>query len=421
MYVPIIIDPCFFYEYRYLWVYLMYEYHCFQNNWPLITEECYRDYKMKRPVSNVYEAEFCNLHQYRVLEEQEANKVKKYYISSDILENLAKKCGSKQGARLYLLQNRYKPLEKEIKRLLYQIWRDTGIKPKGILNWNAHFVSVRYVANKMKIPVITNEFALRFPEYFPLGYFCKGDIYETKEIDVMYKQFQKNKTSFSYPLLRRKEILALLLDKSRLEILERLEIELPNYEIGIAGCHPFIPTLFAKSSYTDLELIEDVRAQYAETDILFRKHPGDEPYQADYTLLNNDTSQYASDFILDCKRITAIGSNAILEALLLGKIVYTNSVSPFSLFCLDSLEDKEGHPVDDDVLNFILFGYLVPYNKMFDTNFMSFRIKESNICHIIESNMVHCFEEQGVPSDVLHLTQNRYEEILKYRKEKNDE
>lgn len=415
MYVPIVIDPCFFYEYRYLWEYLMYEYHCFRNEWPLITEECYRDYRQKRPLSNVYEDEFCQLHQYRVLEEHESAQVKKYFISSEIFSKLEAKCGSKQGAKLYLLSNRYKPLEKEIKRLIYRIWKDTGIKPSGILNWNAHFVSVRYIAKKMRIPIITNEFALRFPEYYALGYFCKSDIYETKEIRFMYEQFQECRASFSYPMLSRKELLALLLDKSRLEVLNKLEHIIPRYEIGIAGCHPFIPTLFAKSTYTDLELIEDVRTQYAENDILFRKHPGDEPYQADYTLKNRDVSVYASDFILDCKRVTAIGSNTILEALLLGKVVYTNKVSPFSVFCLGKLDEKDGISLDDDALNFILFGYLIPYNQMFNPNYMSFRINERNICKVMKENILHCFEDQGVPKDVLYMKQNRYEEILKYR------
>lgn len=421
MYVPIIIDPCSFYDYRYLWEYLMYEYHCYKNNWPLIAEESYKYYKEKRPISNVYEAEFCQLHQYEVLNEYESAKVRRYFISNSVFKDLEEKCGSKLGVKLFLLKNRYKPLEKEIKRVLFQIKKDTGEQIEGILNWNAHFFSVRYVAEKMRIPVITNEFCLRFPEYYSLGYFCASEIYESTEIQKMFNCFQSTKSAITFPLLKREEILALILEKSRLKMLHVAKKESPQYEIGIAGCHPIIPTFFVKSTYTDLELIEDVRGQYSENDILFRKHPGDEPFQADYTLKNKDTSHYASEFILKCKRITAIGSNTILEALLWGKAVYTNNVSPFSIFCERDLMHKEESCIDDEILNFIIFGYLIPYNKMFDEEYMKWRIHERNLAKIIEHNITYCFSERKIPKEVLKMKKHRYEQILKYREEKENE
>ena len=320
-----------------------------------------------------------------------------------------------------MLKNRYKPLEKEIKRILLQIKKDTGKSIRGILNWNAHYVSIRHVAEKMRIPVITNEFCLRFPEFYSFGYFCRSEIYEITEIRKMYLEFQKSKAKISFSLFSREEILALILNKSRLKLLYEDEKRIPQYEIGIAGCHPLIPTFFVKSTYTDLELIEDVRMQYAEKDILFRKHPGDEPYQADYTVKNKDTSLYASEFILKCKRITAIGSNTILEALLWGKGVYTNKVSPFSIFCEKDLKQKNFAIIDDEILNFIIFGYLIPYNKMFDERYMNWRLHEKNVAKIVESNISYCFDERKIPQEVLYMKEKRYEHILKYREEKENE
>lgn len=417
MFVPIIMDPCAFYDYRYLWEYLKYQYHCYENKWPLIAESCYKIYKEKRPISNVYEKEFCDLHQYRVLTEEEEGEVNKYFINENIFDDLERKCGSKLGMKIYLLKNRYKPLEKELKRIVKQIKKDIGESIEGFMCWNSCYFSVRHVAGKMKIPIITNEFSLRFPEYYPMGYFCKKDIYEQDEITDLYRQFEKDKHKISFEYLSRKEMLALLLENMDFDV-EQLYSEHKNFEIGIAGCHPIIPTFFSKSTYTDLELIQDVRRLYSEEDILFRKHPGDEPYQANYTLLNRDDSLYASGFIRKCKRITAIGSNILLEGLLFGKKVYSKNISPFTIFCERELKNKEPEIVDDDIMNFILFGYLIPYNKMFDEKYIKWRLKEKDIITIIETNIRYYFSEMRIPREVLYLSRKERYDIICGRRKK---
>ena len=356
------------------------------------------------------------MHQYELLSSREENCIKKYFIPNSIFKPLETQFGSKLGVKLFLLKNRYRPLEKEIQKILRQIRKDTGKPIKGILNWNAHFVSIRYIAEKMGIPVITNEFCLRFPEFYPLGYFCKSDIYTTVEIEKMYAQFKRNFPRLSFVPLSRTEILALLLSKERLSLLTSGVKKEPIYEMGIAGCHPIIPTFFAKSAYTDLELIQDVRSLYAEKDILFRKHPGDEPYQANYTLSNNDTSAYASDFILKCQRITAVGSNILLEALLWNRKVYSKDVSPFTIFCQQHLDCKDFQVINDATINFILFGYLVPYNKMFDEEYINWRLNETNIINIIEANIKYIFQEMDIPEQVLNMSDNRLKSILEWRK-----
>lgn len=383
--------------------------------------EQYKNYREERPISNVYEEDFCDLHQYRLLSKVEDEGVKKYYIPKTVFFKLEEKCGSKLGMKIFLLKYRYKPLEKAIKSILIQIQKDTGKKIKGILNWNAHFISIRYIAEKMHIPVITNEFAIRFPEYYSLGYFSKKDIYETEEIEALYACYIREKKRLSFPLLSRQEILALFLKKERLEELENLEKAVSEYEIGIAGCHPLIATFFAKSTYTDIELIEDVRKLYREEDILFRKHPGDEPYQARYTLRNVDQSKYASDFLVKCKRITAVGSNILLEAMLWGKKVFSKNISPYTIFCEKNLSYKENGTIEDSVLNFIFFGYLIPYNRMFDEAYMDWKMEENDIIKVMEKNIRYYFQEMEIPENVLMLQEGRYEKIISFKRGKSNE
>lgn len=415
MYVPVIMDPCAFYEYRYLWEYLKYMYHCYENDWPIVSRESYGEYKKYRPVSNVYEEEFSALHQYHVLTEAQEAQVKKFFIPEKIFLQLEEQLGSKLAVKVHLLRHRYQPLEHEIKKIFHQIERSTDRKIDGIMNWNAHFKSIRHVAEKMHIPVITNEFCIRFPDYYPLAYFCKKDIYAQQEIKDLYHFFLKEKEKISFDLLSRKEILTLFLNVKCISKLEEAEHRTPEYEIGIAGCHPLIATFFAKTMYTDLELIEDVRHFYKEEDILFRMHPGDEPYQAAYTLKNKDDSQTAIDFILDCKRITAIGSNTLLEAMLWGKQVYSKDVSPYTFFAEKMLQEKESGYISDEILNFIFFVYLVPYNRVLEEAYITWRLNERSCSKILEKNICYYFHEMGIPESVLYLGESRSNTMLEYR------
>lgn len=418
MFIPIVIDPCSFYDYRYLWEYLKNLYHCRENGWPIIAGEEYKYYKERRKISNVYEENFTNMHQYRILTPAEEKKVKKYFIPESVYKDLMRKEKSKLGCKLFLLKSRYKPFERVIKKIICKIKKDFHEPIEGFLIWNSCYKSIRYLAGKSGIPIITNEFSIRFPEFYPLSYFCLEDIYGQREIYNYYQRFLKEKKAIKTELLTREELLALFLDAKRTDIFEDREA---IYEMGIAGCHPLIATFFSKSTYTDLELIEDVRLEYSEDDILFRKHPGDEPYQADYTLRNKDDSLYASTFIKKCKRITAHGSNILLEAMLWGKPIYSRDISPFTCFGEISLHNKNTARVSDEVLNFILLVYLVPYNKVWDENFIRWRLREKRTDQIYKANLEYYFREMDYPIEILRLNrEERIQRMIKLRREKRN-
>lgn len=421
MFVPVIWDPCAFYDYRYLWEYVKNLYHCYENGWAIIAEPQYACYRERRPLSNVYEEAFCSVHQYHMLTAEQEQQVSRYFIPDKILEKLKRKMGSELAAKIFLLQNRYMPLEEELHRIFRRIERNSGERVEGILTWGAHFKSLEYVARHRHIPVITNEFCIRFPEYYPLSYFCRKDIYTEREIKKAYRKFQRERAQLPYRLLSRRELLALFLEKDRIELLQRESGHKPEFEIGIAGCHPLIATFFAKSMYTDLELIRDVRNEYSEEDILFRRHPGDEPYQAKYTLKNQDESVYASDFILKCERITAQGSNTLVEAMLWGRRVYSHDTSPFTFLCERELHRKEAAPVSEEALNFIFLVYLVPFNKVWTSDYIRWRLKEKQSGMIYKRNVEYYFAERGIPVEVLKMPENtRLDSMLRYRKGERD-
>ncbi|MCU6760821.1 Uncharacterised protein [uncultured Roseburia sp.] len=416
MYIPIIIDPCSFYESRYLWEYLKYLYHCYNNNWPIISTQYFINYRKNIIESNVYEKDFYSLHQYRLLSEEEENSVVRCSLSNDIFTNLERKLGSKLAVRLFLLENRYMPLEKEIKYLLRNLKKKFNQRIEGILNWNAHFVSIRYVAEKMGIPVITNEFCLRFPEYRPTAYFCYDEIYTSKEIKERYKNFVKQLPDCKFKLFSNKELLALFLAPEKLNLLDMYEIS-AKYEMGMAGCHPLIPTFFVKSKYTDLELLQDLRCVYPESDILFRMHPGDEPYRATYTAKNLDDSLSSSEFILKSNRIAAQGSNILLEAMLWGKKVYTHDISPFTNWCETNYFNLEGKNVPIEFLNFVLLAYLVPYELICDEKYLNWRKSRPSEIKLFMCHLKYYLQKDNIYLNLLDFgKKNRYKIILERRK-----
>ncbi len=420
MFIPIIIDPSSFYDFRYLWVYLKFLMHCYDNNWPIITTEEFENYRVKIPNSNVYEDCFCNKHQYRLLSEEEESKVKKYFIPDSIFQELRKKTKSKFEMKVFLLQNRYRPLEKEMKKIIKEIKRNSAEDIEGIINWNEHFASIRYIGEKEKIPVLINEFSVRFPEFYTLSYICKKELYCENEIAKLYQLFIKAENEIQFNLYTKKELRYLLLEKNYLIQYISKENKKPKYEIGIAGSHPIISTYYAKSSYMDLELIEDIKKLYSEKDILLRTHPGDEPYCAKYRMKNSDTSLSSIEFILECKRVVAIASNLLLEAMLLEKQVYAvGGISQFSTFLEGDLSEKKCGVVDDKILNFIFFGYLVAYDRLYDKDYLKWRIKEKKISRIFIDNVNYIFKARGIPKNIIYVKKNRNIEILKYRNVEN--
>ena len=396
--------------------YLRYLYICYENKWSLVASGEFAFYRQKRPISNVYDTEFCKKHQYSVLSEAEENSVPRFFIDPHIFDSLQKSNGSLFETKLFLLKNRFKPLEKELSRILFTIIKSTRKKIDGIIIWNSCYKSVRTVAKKMGIPVITSEFAIRFPEFYNLSFFCRDEIYSQGEIKKLFFRFKREITHLDVELFTREELLAIFLNKELLNLLEEKHSEL--YEMGIAGGHPVITTFFSKTMYTDLELIEDVRKEYSEEDIIFRKHPGDEPYQAFYTVKNQDCSKFSSEFIQKCKRIAAIGSNTLLEAMLWGKPIYSPKILSYTQWGEKDISQKNVKPVSDIVLNFILLVYLIPYNKGSDKEYLGWRLKEKRSDILFMNHAAYYFKERGIPIEVLYLNkEKRRSEILRYRRE----
>lgn len=392
MFLSVIIDPFSFDDRRYTWVFQKNAYHSFMNGGAIISHERFSDYV------DIWSEELKEQHQFRMLTEEEYGRLDKYFIPESIFNELIKEKGSVLGAKLYLLNHRYEPLETVLEEFIQDVLKKDTIE--GIFNWVAHMKSVKYVANKYSIPLITSEFSLRFPNYRSLCFFCYGDIYQDEDIREKFNEFLERRNEINFRLFSRKELLAIFLDDSVVEYL-RLYDAKPQYKVGVAGLHPIISTQFAHTQYTDLELIFDLRKHYKDDDLLFRKHPGEEPYQATYNFKHLDTHKSAIPFILSCERIAAQGSNIIFEAMLWGKGVYSHDFSPFAQFTEKDYSNPDPSAIGEEFLNFVLFSYFVPMEKVWDLEYLRWRNKKPSIIELFNYHLDIYLRERAIPENVL--------------------
>ncbi len=103
--------------------------------------------------------------------------------------------------------------------------------------------------------------------------------------------------------------------------------------------------------------------------ILIRRHPGGYVDYNDSRLGYVDKSVDSIQFIKKCRQIVTINSSTALEAALLGKKVTVFGEASFKM--LSNLDDVREIR---ERLNFLVFGYLIPYSLLFDKEYYHWRL-----------------------------------------------
>lgn len=420
MFLPIVLEPFHMSMDNYYWIYLKYLFEAYKNGWAIISHRRFIDYHIVNPQKIELKEEFYAKHEYRILTEEELDKVRRYVIEEEIFQNLIEEKGSKLEAMMFLIKERYEPLERLIESIILEIEKEEKIE--GILNWQVHFKSVRCVAQRHNIPIIVNEYGpLRFPVYRTTGCICKKDIHMSDEVKVRYRQFLEEQKNSKVPILSRRELLSLFLLPDQFDKIEYLHKK-SDWEIGIVGTSPVSAVLYSKSFYDDLQLINDLRQVYRDRDILFRKHPGiGDPYQADYYYIKNyDKSVSSLEFVTDCKRIASVHSSVIFEAMLYGKPTFSKcDLSQYAYKCEHNYEKKYALPVEEEFLCFILFSYLVPYEIMLNEEYLRWRLTEPSESDIYMRNLKYYCSKDEVPIEIFKCSGSiRENHIKKKRLEK---
>jgi hypothetical protein len=125
-----------------------------------------------------------------------------------------------------------------------------------------------------------------------------------------------------------------------------------------------------------LDLYATARRHVARADILIRHHSMALTRCTDQLGVIDD-SPTSTDFILACETILTVSSGIALEAALLGRRVVVLGDSAFVLAADSSFEREPRRRRAADqlrALNFLVFGYLVPLELMFDAEYTRWRL-----------------------------------------------
>ena len=313
---------------------------------------------------------------------------------------------------MYLRENRWEPLENLLEEYLKEIMK-TGEPLEGILVFADTTKSVLFLAEKYGVPVISYEMGPIRPDAYRVttSYFCFDQFFSTKEVESRYRNFLSQKI----PLLGRQALLALLLSDRTLNYLP-FEQTTPKYEIGAALSVALVVPYFANNMYMDMELVNDIKECYSESEILFRYHPY-EPYRAGYNISKSDKFPIPVPFILKCARVAAVGSNILFETMLWGRTAYSKTnVTPMTYLCKKDYCAPPEECQDLAFLNFYAFCFLIPYNWRYDQEYIRWRCSGPSEQEIFDRHIQYYLSELGLNMNLLEKSEeSQLQEILQAR------
>lgn len=403
MYVPII----FGYEiYNEIPVFLGFFYkfvtQCLKYNWPIIAQENYFVDPVEIEKKYNYKIENCFFyHGSNKLTFKDINSLDKYVIPKDVSNEIIKQCGNIDNAWIEIMIKKFDILEKNIYDMLNIIKEKYKMPIKAVLLWR-HNETIYQLCKKMNIKVIEMEFStFRYPFYNErISYFQFENKYSTKEFNNRYNKFLNlHKKKSNIPILSRKEILSLFLAKENIEYINRLDDPI-IYDIGLAFGLDKDYESKAMKELSNKELYSGFKGLYDENKTLLKFHPSS--IHKSIKNSNIDNSKFSADFILKCRRVASVLSNIGLESMLFGKTSYVLGNMPFRNVCIYDFE------YSDEItnllsLNYIVFGFLTPYDLMLDENYLNWRLTFPDEIEIYMKHLNYYLKKRKIPLKVLKL------------------
>ncbi|CAI1595461.1 Capsule polysaccharide biosynthesis protein [Serratia quinivorans] len=249
-------------------------------------------------------------------------------------------------------------LEAELRRVLLDK-KKLGIK--AILSI-CNCPSLENVAQELSIPVIHFEVGpLRAPMYVGTGYIDFSGVNGNTEAQTRYLRVAQDcKVQLPMGELHRFFAQVLLPQKGDAE-----------FDIGLVMQVEDDSNIIAYSNgFNNLSLLSYAQTLCPSDNLLIRVHPGSR-FQLQNVQSEIDHSPNSLEFLHRCRRVVTINSSVGLEGLLLGSEVQILGDSSYS-FINDVVDESERA----NRMAFYLFAYLVPFDLIFDTDYLHFRLSE---------------------------------------------
>jgi GR25 family glycosyltransferase involved in LPS biosynthesis len=220
--------------------------------------------------------------------------------------------------------------------------------------------SLENVARELSIPVIHFEVGpLRAPMYLGTGYIDFSGVNGNTEAHTRYLRVAQDcQVRLTMTELHRFFAQVLLPEKKDAE-----------FELGLVMQVEDDSNIIAYSNgFNNLSLLSYAQTLCPSEDILIRPHPGSR-FQLQNAQSEIDHSSNSLEFLHRCQRTVTINSSVGLESLLLERDVQILGDSSYS-FINEVIDESERV----NRMAFYLFAYLVPFDLMFDTDYLHFRL-----------------------------------------------
>lgn len=336
------------------------------------------------------------------------------YIPDDFFDHIYEKCGTRSKMIVELSYSRFPEIENYIIDYLNKISNKRGEKIEGIFNCLHCFKSIAYLAELYKCPVIPYVFSAirKVHGYAQTLYMANTsyDLMNNNEIQDLYKEFDKD--ALDNKLLSNKEILALLGKERNFPLLNLVDEE-GTYELGIAAeGFRITPQSYEINYMTDDDIYYEAKKYYSDAQIITRLHPMQmDQFGFGRRHLKNDPAS----FLLSCKRIATTQSQMIIKAALWNRVVCTMSPAlPYSFLFSNKLDSYR--KLTEEELNFIIFGYFIPNDCMFDLDYWRWRLEKPKANEIYGKHLKTILKRNNCPIEVLGEKEGkRLQRILQSR------
>lgn len=321
---------------------------------------------------------------YDIPKEKTLTKLKKYMITYEETKKILSYYNDDRyltAEKLIEESNDY--AEQVIENKLDLIEKDTGEKITCVIVW-VNSKTLVNVSKRRNFKILNLELSTFRPSAYrqTLGYFCFDNKFSKTELKNEYEKYLESDDNTR--IFSRKELISMLVSRDYLKQTFNYD-NMCEYDLGIS---PGLKKHFFFDIYSNEKIektIKKAEKLFSDCKVSVRFHPA---YHWDLkTSFDIDDSPSSIDWVLKCRRIVTSISNVSFEAMLYGRTVYILSDSmPFSFITNNSLDFIDDELVSLKFLNFVIFGYYVPWNLMFDLDYIKWRVSNPSIIDIYNRN-----------------------------------
>lgn len=393
---------------HYSWIFYKYMDFALKNGYPIIADEAYfvnpSVYEKQNEFSfqNIVDG-YNVLYEFKKPTDKDMKKVIQFPITKEEKEKVLSGFEDKEKAIIHILQSRDEKFEDMILSKLRTIEEKYG-KIVAVLSWT-YFPSLEFCCQQLGIQLITLEQTTFRPKgyRFKFGYFQFYNKYDSVRMDADYQTFlQEFQDSNQY--FNRKELLALFLADDQLKWINHLDDQ-SEYDFGLSIGPDYDPLASAFCHMPVLNVLNELKENFQVHQVLTRVHPMQKGIRKELEIFPQDHSSSSLEWILKCRRIISIGSNVAFEAMLLGKTSYVLGDNfPYHYGSITELNQYEEKIADLKYINYIVFGYYVPYSLMFDRDYILWRLTNPSVIEIYHYHLDYVMKEFGLSKKLFDMT-----------------